>query len=421
MTEKRINLTMVVMSLIGGVIGFIIGELILINYGYKFSNIVLMGLYFGILAFCIGIMCLIGEWINPRLNGHGWRNNYLKTSFKFLIPSTLIFMFIIGMLFQFIYGMSIGSSKKIDDVVMLLDTSGSMKETDPDNERFRATLNLISNMDEKNKVAIYKFDDTVEQILPMTEVTPNIKDVVEDALEKYEKPNGKTNIKEALIKGYDEINKNSSVDRNAMMILLSDGGDNFNLSEEFDNVMEPIKKSGIAVYTIGMNKDTDFTMLKNISRETGGNYYNVNDVKDLKNVFYKIYNDRQQRILVDKRNGVFINESVYMILRILLISMIGCLIPLSVSLVFDNKNLLKGFIIGGIISGVLAGLILEYGFLNYPWLGRTYRFLADLIVATIFTLIPVKVDLKDYSKCSYSGNGKRRHIEDRESINNKFD
>lgn len=421
MAEKRINLTMVVMSLIGGGLGFIVGEILLGGYKYKFSSIILIGLYFGILAFFIGTMCLIAEWINPRLNGRGWKNNYLKTSFKFLIPCTLIFMFIIGMLFQFIYGMNIGSSKKIDDIVMLLDTSGSMKETDPDNERFKAALNLIDNMDEKNRVSIFKFDDTVEKILPMTEVTPNIKDIVESQLQKYEKPNGQTNIKETLIKGYEEISKNSSADKNAMMILLSDGGDNFNLSAEFNEVMEPIKKAGIPVYTIGMSKDNDFAMLKNISRESGGNYYNVKDVKDLKNVFYKIYNDRQQRILVDKRNGAFLNESAYMILRILLIAIIGCLIPVSVSFVFDNKNLLKGFIIGGIISGILAGLIIEFGFLYYPWLGTVYRLLADLIIALIFTLIPVKVDLKDYSKLSYSGNYKRTYIEDEERANNKFD
>ncbi len=99
LVEKRINLTMLVMSTIGGVIGFIIGEVIIGAYKYALPHSVLMGFYFGVLALCIGSMCLIAEMINPRLNGFSWKNNYLKTSFKFLIPCTLILLFIAGMIF----------------------------------------------------------------------------------------------------------------------------------------------------------------------------------------------------------------------------------------------------------------------------------------------------------------------------------
>lgn len=305
MVEKRINLTMVIMSLIGGVLGFIIGEVLLQHYRYKLPNSILIGLYFGILAFCIGIMCLIAEVVHPRLNGYAWKNNYLKTSVKFLIPCTLISIFVIGMISQIIYGMNIGKFKNINDVVMLLDTSGSMKETDSENERFKATLNLLSNMHEDNRASIYKFDDKVEKILPMTEVSPSVIEEVEEKLKLYEKPGGNTNINESLKKAYEEIETTSNAGRGAMIILLSDGGDNFNLDSEFKDTMEPIIKEEIPVYTIGMSNGNDFSMLKKISKETGGTYYNVKDVKDLKNVFYKIYNDRQQRLLIDKRNGIF--------------------------------------------------------------------------------------------------------------------
>lgn len=421
MIEKRINLTMTIMSLIGGVLGFIIGEILLSLYKYTLPNSVLMGLYFGILAFCIGVMCLIAEMISPRLNGYGWKNNYLKTSFKFLIPCTLVAMFIMGTIFQFVYQMNIGKTKKINDVVMLLDTSGSMKETDPENERFKATLNLLNSMKEDNRASIYKFNDNVEKILPMTEITPDTKDYVEEKLEEHKNPVGKTNMSEALKEAYKEIESTSSNDRSAMIILLSDGGDSFNLNSEFEDTMNPIIERGIPVYTIGMSSGNDSSMLKKIARETGGAYHNVENVKELNDVFNKIYNSREQRLLVDKRNGVSEEKTLYMILRILFVAILGALIPVCVSFVFDNKNLLKGFIIGGSISGIVAGLIIEYGFLHLPWIGVMHRFLADIIIASIFTLIPVKVDIKDYSKSSYSRNSKKRHIEDEKRIINKFD
>ncbi|MCH5139077.1 VWA domain-containing protein, partial [Clostridiaceae bacterium UIB06] len=365
MVEKRVNLTMTVMSVVGGAVGFIIGEVIISLYRYRISHSILMGLYFGILALCIGSMCLIAEMINPRLNGFSWKNNYLKTSFKFLVPCTLILLFIFGAFFQFLYETGIGKAKKINDVVVVIDTSGSMSKTDPNNERFSAALDLLNSMNTENRMSLYRFDDTAEQILPMTEVTDKMKSEAAEELKKDESPKGETNMGDALDKAYDEIKKTEKSGRNPMVILLSDGGDTFGLDKKFDQTMEPFKSKGIPVYTVGMSSGNNFYMLKKIAKESSGNYYNVKEVKDLKGLFNKIYRDTQQRLLVDKRNGVYETSTFYIILRIVLIAFLGTLIAVGVSLVFDNKNLLKGFLIGGIISGIVAGLIIEFGFLYF--------------------------------------------------------
>ncbi|MBI6872277.1 vWA domain-containing protein [Clostridium aciditolerans] len=401
MKEKRINLTMTVMSLIGGCIGFIIGEVLINLYRYTLPHSLLMGLYFGILALCIGLMCLIAEMINPRLNGFSWKNNYLKTSFKFLIPCTLVLLFIFGALFQFLYEAGTGKIRKINDVVFVIDTSGSMSKTDPNNERFSAALDLLNSMNEENRVSFYRFDDTSEQILPMTEVTDKMKKDIKEKLKLHENPKGNTNMGDALQKAYDEIKLTEKPDRNAMIILLSDGGDTYNLDNNFNEIMKPFKSTGIPIYTVGMADGNNYYMLKKISRESNGNYYGVKEAKDLKGIFNKIYKDRQQRLLMDKRNGVYESSILYIMLRVILISLLGCLIAVSVSLVFDNKNLLKGFLLGGAISGIVAGLIIELGFLYLPWIGILYRALADIIMALVFTLIPINIDVKDYSKTTY--------------------
>lgn len=420
MTEKRINLTMTVMSLIGGVMGFILGEVLISLYKYSMPHSVLMGLYFGILALCIGSMCLIAEMINPRLNGFSWKNNYLKTSFKFLIPCTLILLFIFGALFQFLYEIGTSKIKKINDVVIVIDTSDSMRKTDPNNDRFSAALDLLDSMNDENRVAFYRFDDASEQIAPMTKVTDEMKKDVAKKLKAHENPKGNTNMGDALNKAYDEIKREEKPDRNAMVILLSDGGDTYNLDSHFNENIKPYKNTGIPIYTVGMSSGNNFNMLKKISRESSGNYYNVKEVKDLKGVFNKIYKDRQQRLLMDKRNGAYESSTFYIILRIMLIMLLGCLIAVAVSLVFDNKNLLKGFLVGGIISGIAAGLIIELGFLYFPWIGLLYRALADIIMAVVFTLIPVNVDVKDYSKKNYIGREKSIEIKENSSVNNTF-
>ncbi|MBC2580429.1 VWA domain-containing protein [Clostridium sp. DJ247] len=420
MVEKRINLTMTIMSLVGGVAGFVIGEILISVYQYIIPHSILMGLYFGILALCIGLMCVIAEMINPRLNGLSWKNNYLKTSFKFLIPCTLVLLFIFGSLFQFLYEISTGKVKKINDVVVIIDTSASMSKTDPQNERFSAALDLLDSMNKENRVSFYRFDHAAEQILPMTEVTDKMKKDMVDKLKLYESPRGNTNMGDALSKAYDEIKTAEKPGRNAMVILLSDGGDTYGLDKKFEETIKPFKNTGTPIYTVGMSNENNFYMLKKISRASSGNYYSVKEVKDLKGIFNKIYKDTQQRFLMDKRNGIFESYIFYMILRVVLITLLGCLITIGISLVFDNKNLLKGFLIGGIISGIISGLIVELGFLYFPWLGTVYRALADIIIAVVFTLIPIDVDIKDYSKNTYTSKNITINIDENKGFYNTF-
>lgn len=408
------------MSLVGGAVGFVIGEIFISVYQYTMPHSILMGLYFGVLALCIGLMCVIAEMINPRLNGLSWKNNYLKTSLKFLIPCTLVFLFIFGALFQFLYEVSTGKIKKINDVVVIIDTSASMSKTDPKNERFSAALDLLDSMNEENRVSFYRFDDNTEQILPMTEVTDKMKKDMVDKLKLYENPKGNTNMGDALNKAYDEIKRAEKPNRTAMVILLSDGGDTYGLDKQFEETIKPFRNNNIPIYTVGMSNENNFYMLKKISRESSGNYYSVKEVKDLKGIFNKIYKDTQQRFLMDKRNGIFESYMFYMILRVVLIALLGCLIAIGISLVFDNKNLLKSFLIGGIVSGIISGLIIELGFLYFPWLGTVYRALADIIIALVFTLIPVAVDIKDYSKKIYTNKNITINIDENKGFYNTF-
>ncbi|MBW9159299.1 MULTISPECIES: vWA domain-containing protein [Clostridium] len=394
MKDKRINGLMIFMSGAGGILGFIFSELLLNAYKYTLPQSILMGLYFGIIAFFAGLMCIIAEVIHPRLNGYNWKNNYSKTSLKFLVPCTFVLLFIVGALFQFIYGFDV-NNKKVNDILLLIDTSESMKSTDPNNDRFEATKNLIKNMNEEKRFSIYTFDNKVLEIFPMTKATEKTKQAALEKLESLKAPRGQTNMKAALDTALKEIQSTKQVDRNAIVLLLSDGEDSFDLNEKFDEVIKPFQDNKISVYTVGMAKDNNLKMLKKISSVTNGNYYSVSESKNLKDIFSKIYKYRDQRLLVDKRNGLFDSIKFYAIMRIIFITLIGAVISTAISFMFDNKYLLKGFIIGGLVGGVTAGIILELGFKFIPWAGTFYRLIAAVMLTTIFTLFSVPVDVKD--------------------------
>ncbi len=83
--QRKLNLLLLLFSLLGGAVGYIIAEIMLNTWGKDWPRIVAVGLYFGVLALCIGLGCLIAEVMSPRLNGPSWKQRYAGTSWKLLV------------------------------------------------------------------------------------------------------------------------------------------------------------------------------------------------------------------------------------------------------------------------------------------------------------------------------------------------
>lgn len=64
MSQRKLSLLMIVCSLIGGAIGFVVGEVILSQLSAELPQWLLMGLYFGQFALFVGLMCLVAEMIS---------------------------------------------------------------------------------------------------------------------------------------------------------------------------------------------------------------------------------------------------------------------------------------------------------------------------------------------------------------------
>jgi Ca-activated chloride channel homolog len=175
------------------------------------------------------------------------------------------------------------------------------------------------------------------------------------------------------------------------------------------NTVGPYRDERIPIFTVGMMIEDLYgtQLLNNIADETGGSYTNVSNVQDLKNILQNIYVNKDKRLLVDKRYGLTHSSILYAFLRILFIMLTGIFIGTALGLIFDNRNLVKGFAIGGTVSGLIAGIILEVGFAVTPAFGSVYRAIADVLLAAVFTLFSAAVSLNDNSqknKPGYLGN-----------------
>ncbi|WP_127581420.1 vWA domain-containing protein [Paenibacillus koleovorans] len=388
--RREWNVFLLVGSLAGGFLGFVAGEWLLRAYEGSWHETLLMGVYFGILAFATASFCLLAEIISPDLNGASWRHRYLRDALKWTIPASLILLFVAGAVLQFIYGLSFGQDRgPARDYALAIDISGSMNTTDPNRRSMQAAQGLIGRMDTDKRVSVVLFNQAPQLLQPLVQLSDEeIRGKVTAVLKTPVNPDGGTDIGQALTFTGEHLKDRRESDRRSAVILISDGFSQMDMG----TVLAPYRDEKIEVHTVGMmvdgNEGTE--LLKQIANKTGGRFYPVANADQLVDVFMAIYSDDQARHLVGERTGYDVESAFYASMRTLFISIIGLLMGLSLGIIFDNKHLAKRFMIGGAVVGLAAGLVLEIG-LRVTVEPALYRGIADILLAVVMTLSTVVV------------------------------
>ncbi|WP_134682823.1 vWA domain-containing protein [Brevibacillus migulae] len=425
MRQRKWNALMIGASLVGTLIGFAVGEWLLLQFSQQWPHWVLIGSYFGQLAFWIGLLAVLAEIISPRLNGMGWKQRYAGNSWKMLVPSTLVMLFAAGALLQAIYGYTLQRNGSAENIVLLLDVSSSMNSNDPSGQLFRAATNLVNVIDDDKRIAVIAFNSKADLLQPLTALdSDQTRQSIIQKLSGYEKPDGGTDFNEALKLGFAQIQPVQQ--ENSMMVLMSDG----HSSVDYEEVVAPLQQAHVPVHTVGMSAaDRDGTeQLKKIAEQTAGGYYDVADASQLTGIFEHIYKTSQEeRHLVGERTGALQDSLLYGALRVISLLLIGTLLGLSLGLVFDNKYLAQSFMIGGTIAGLLAGLLLEKGLSGFAFTDALDRMFADailgIIVSLFAALIPIPTEITQGGRSSFrpgrfaSGKSFRKP----ESFSSRFD
>lgn len=398
--QRKINMLLLLFSLIGAAIGFAIGEVVLRTLPETWPSYVVIGLYFGILALCVGLFCLIAELMSPSLNGHSWRQRYVDLSWKLLVPATLVLLFVVGGLLQFVYGLEFGGTKKIRDIVLVIDNSGSMLETDPANDRYKAAKGLIAEMDKDKRVAIISFANSAELIQPLAKVASSEqKTAVYDVIDAIEPTEEGTNFYSALTEALRII----QAERGTMVIFMSDGFSDSNIKEQ----IAQFQNQDIAIHTVGLKigYDQGTLLLKDIAESTGGTYYDVEQSDGLSTAFQSIYMTIDNRSLLSINPNAPDEPSIYKGIRLLSFILIGLAFGISLGLMFDNRFLALSFGAGGVVGGLLAGLILNAGLSGHSFTDGMYRLIAALVLALVISLFTLVIPVGEKKTARRERNG----------------
>lgn len=206
------------------------------------------------------------------------------------------------------------------DVRIVVDISGSMKDSDPDNLRQPAVRLLARMLPDNARGGVWTFGQYVNMLVPSGEVTPKWRDTAVKRSSKINSVALRTNIGEALEVASDDFYGDRRFD-NTHFILLTDGVVDIskdaavNARERnriLDNVVERIRSRGATIHTIALSKNADLALLERLAVETGGTFSVAPDADALNRVFAETLNTAAPQPEVPIENKRFrISEDVH--------------------------------------------------------------------------------------------------------------
>lgn len=168
------------------------------------------------------------------------------------------------------------------DIVLAIDSSGSMDWNDPDGLRKVAAKQFIDAFLPEDQGAVVDFDGLANVLIHLTKNKNDIKTAIGTI-----DSSGSTNINAAINTGIDELlSSNAKEENQKKIILLTDGEGDY-----YSSTTQRAIDNEIKVYTVGLGSDVDEVLLETIASATEGKYYQIASSEDLLDAFKRVQDD----------------------------------------------------------------------------------------------------------------------------------
>ena len=192
------------------------------------------------------------------------------------------------------------------DVVLIIDSSGSMAENDPNDLRKTAAKHFIDLADPLIQIAIVDFNGSAKTYADLTFADSAGKSQLKSAVDRIDS-GGDTDIGEGLALGYRLLAASSSPDViKKAAVLLTDGRDNsFNLTSSY---IQNYVAQGWDVYTVGLGNGVDRGLLEDIAESTSEGEYFPASLENIQTIFNRIFTSVTKETVIFNNIG-FINQN----------------------------------------------------------------------------------------------------------------
>jgi Ca-activated chloride channel family protein len=163
------------------------------------------------------------------------------------------------------------SARKPVNLVMLLDTSGSMRGSKIESMQ-KAAEEFIQNMGDEDSISLIEFYSQIDLLVDHAPLSSDRQQAIE-AVRNLE-PGGDTSLFDAIGAGAQLIQSNASPDAVNAIVVLTDGMDTSSSRFRFDdNLIATATAGDTTIFTIAYGDDADNELLSELAARGNGNFY----------------------------------------------------------------------------------------------------------------------------------------------------
>ena len=210
------------------------------------------------------------------------------------------------------------SDKHPLDTVLIMDSSGSMKATDPRELRKPAAKLFITLLGKQDQLSVMSFSDGAYPITWLTALdTPTNKTRALQATDKISSKGAYTNIHAAIARGIELLKDSDAKGRDPIMVLMSDGKmDVGNAAQSaelrkkiMDELMPLVKQYKIKIYSIAFTEQSDQELLQQIADASNGRYALAATDDALHKAFTKIFEQSKEPNMLPLTENQFVVDA----------------------------------------------------------------------------------------------------------------
>ena len=182
------------------------------------------------------------------------------------------------------------------DVVVVLDNSGSMRTNDPERLAGKAVTDFVGRLGPDTRIAVIEFATTPTVLMPLTPVDAAARAGVQLAVQKLDYRGQWTDTGAALERALYELDNHGRADAEKYVVLMTDGYvDVGNASRDSDKIHwitqslipEAVGKR-VRVFGIAFTDQADYELLQTLAEKTGAGYYRAYQPGDLAGIYTQI-------------------------------------------------------------------------------------------------------------------------------------
>ncbi|HEX5340097.1 MAG TPA: VWA domain-containing protein [Gammaproteobacteria bacterium] len=182
------------------------------------------------------------------------------------------------------------------DVVLLLDNSGSMRANDPQRLASKAVSDFVASQGPDTRISVIEFSTAPRILMPLTPLTTSSRTKVGEVLKAINYRGQWTDTAAALERAVYELSNSGRDTAQKYIILMTDGhvdvGNDIRDNEKIgwinQSLIPQAARQHIRIFGIAFTEQADYELLQTLAVKTGADYFRAYHDQDLAGIFQRV-------------------------------------------------------------------------------------------------------------------------------------